>query len=291
MTSATEMVREARTTYLMTGQREARARLDTAMLSNDLTMTVADAMIPLASNQYLEVEWELMTAWSVAGAVVTVERGEEGTTPVAHAQGKVVTINPIFPQSRILAAAQAELASLSSDPTLWKPTVIEFPYNRSDYTYDLGATEISGIAAVDISDGTGNWTPLNLWTLKRGLTGQEGITADCGINIRGGADGRTVRVVAKTPLGSIDSDTTDVETDTGLPSASLLAVGAALRLAAGREIKRTFIEGQGDSRRANEVAPYQTMSSTRNLEALYKRLRGEAQSAINQRYPAKRKRQ
>ena len=291
MTSATEMVREARTTYLMTGQREARARLNTAMAADDLTMALTNAMITPAINQYYEVDWELMTAWSVAGSTVTVERGEEGTTPAIHTQGTVVTINPIFPRSRILAAAQAELTSLSSDPTLWKPTVIELEGSRSDYTYDLGAIDVRGIAAVDIEDGTGNWTPLNMWTLKHGLTGQTGITGDVGLNIRNGVDGRTIRVVAKTPLPQITSTTADIETTTGLPSASLLAVGAALRLAAGREIKRTFIEGQGDTRRANEVQPYQTMGSTRNLEALYKRLRGEAQMALSQKYPARRKRQ
>ena len=290
MTSAAQAIRDARETYLMTGAREARAQLNGAVTDSATTITFDNPMIPLAPNQLLEIDNELMTVWSVSGSVATVLRGDEGTTAAAHADNSVIKINPIFPNARILRAMQAEITSLAADPTLWKPTIVELEYDSSELTYDLGAVDVLGIAAVDTEDDD-DWTPLYRWRLVRGLTGQTGITGDVGINILDGHSGDTIRVVAKTPLAQITATTADVETTVGIPSATLLSVGAALHLAAGREIKRTFIEGQGDTRRANEVPAYQTVNATRNLDALYKRLKADAQRTLAQKYPPRRKRQ
>ena len=290
MTSAAQAIRDARETYLMTGAREARAQLNGAITNSAPTITFDNAIIPIAPNQLLEIDDELMTVWSVSGSVATVHRGDEGTTAVAHADNAIIKINPIFPNARILRAMQAEIASLSADPTLWKPTIVEIEYESSELTYDLGALDVLGIAAVDIEDDD-DWTPLYRWRLVRGLTGQTGITGDAAINILDGRSGDVARVIVKTPLGQITSSTADVESTVGIPSATLLSVGAALHLAAGREIKRTFIEGQGDTRRANEVPAYQTVNSTRSLEALHKRLKADAQRALAQKYPPRRKRQ
>ena len=290
MTSAAQAIRDARETYLMTGAREARAQLNGAVTDSATTITFDNPLIPIAANQLLEIDNELMTVWSVSGSTATVLRGDEGTTPAAHADNSVIKINPIFPNARILRAMQAEITSLAADPTLWKPTIVELEYDSSELTYDLGALDVLGIAAVDTEDDD-DWTPLYRWRLVRGLTGQTGITGDVGINISDGHSGDTIRVVAKTPLAQITATTADVEATVGIPSATLLSVGAALHLAAGREIKRTFIEGQGDTRRANEVPAYQTVNATRNLDALYKRLKADAQRTLAQKYPPRRKRQ
>jgi hypothetical protein len=57
---------------------------------------------------------------------------------------------------------------------------------------------------------------------------------------------------------------------TGIPSSAwdIPPIGAAISLMAGREIKRSFTESQGDSRRAAEVTAGTSTTSVRALIAL-----------------------
>jgi hypothetical protein len=83
----------------------------------------------------------------------------------------------------------------------------------------------------------------------------------------GGYPGQAIRVRYRAPFGSLTALDDDVLADTGLPATAhdLPPLGAAVRLVAGREVKRNFTEAQGEPRRAEEVPPTATLQSSREL--------------------------
>ena len=275
--------------YLMTGQRVSRGRSATAIDDATTTLTLSESTEQVGPNTLLQHDFELMSVWSVTGSALTIERGDYSSTAASIPAGSILQINPIFRRHNVLEAIKMEIASLNADPGIWQPRVVDLTTSGSlADIYDLGAGEVHGVAAVDqLVDDV--WEPVSRWEVKRGLTGKTGITGDAGLQIIGAYSNRPIRAVVKAPLGVVNSTTASVETTTGLANVRLLAVGAAIQMNAGREIKRSFIEHQGSSRRANEVQPFQTLSSGRELQALYKRLKGEAITALNQKYPSRRK--
>jgi hypothetical protein len=81
--------------------------------------------------------------------------------------------------------------------------------------------------------------------------------------------GYNLRVVYRSLLTMPTTTLANVSSTGLLPSAQdLPPIGAAIRLMSGREIKRNFTEGQGDTRRASEVPPGAIMQSSRNLQIL-----------------------
>ena len=292
MTSARELVDRTVEDFLMTGQRELRAKLGADLTASQTNVTLSSVQGSVASGSLLQAGFELMPVWSLSssGSIAEVERGDYGSAAVVHTAGEVVEIDPIFTRMRVLRALQSSVNSLSDEPGIWKPATVTFTPTSSQEVYDLGTVEVRRIVRVS-QLVEGDWIPIDhSWELVHGLTGQTDITGDSGIRLNYYDSNKPVRVVIETPLGSILDSTPDLEETTGLANVSILAVGAALELNAGRAIKRSFIEGQGDSRRANEVAPFQTESSGRELKALYKRLKGEAVSRLTQLYPYRRKR-
>lgn len=290
MTTARQLVDRTIDDFLMTGQRVLRAKVETAINETTTSLELNSIQGSIAETSLLQADFELMNVWSISGTTATVERGDYSTTATTHAAGDIIEVDPVFPRSRILRSLQSAVVSLSDEPGIWKPMVVEFTPTASTEMYDLGTTEVRQVVSVD-QLVSGDWVPLNhAWEVVRGLTGQTGITGDTGLRLNYYQSNYPVRVICETPLTTFDETTTDVETTVGLGNATILAVGAALELNAGRAIKRSFIEGQGDSRRANEVAPYQTENSSRPLQVLYKQLVGQAVTRLSQLYPHKRKR-
>jgi hypothetical protein len=81
--------------------------------------------------------------------------------------------------------------------------------------------------------------------------------------------GYNVRVVYRSVFTMPSTVYANVSSTNLLPSAyDLPPLGAAIRLMEGREIKRSFTEGQGDTRRAGEVAPGAILQSARGLQQM-----------------------
>lgn len=291
MTTARQLVDRTIEDFLMTGQRLLRAKLATGMNASTDQLTFTTLQGSVAEGSMLQIDFELMPVWTLSGSTVTVERGDFGSTPTAHLAGDIIEVDPIFTRQRVLRAIQAEIQSLSDEPGIWTPTIVDLTLAASTEVYDLGANEIRGV--VDVHELVqGDWVPIrSSWELVRGLANKTGFTGDAGLRLNHSVRSTSeVRVICESPLATIDASTTDVETSTGLPNATLLAVGAAIQLNAGRAIKRSFLEHQGDTRRANEVAPYQTENSSRELKALYKTLKEQTITRLSQMYPHRRKR-
>jgi hypothetical protein len=99
----------------------------------------------------------------------------------------------------------------------------------------------------------------------------------------------TVRVRYKAPFTRATSESSDLTTNCFLPTTcdDIVETGVILRMMNGREIKRNFIESQGDTRRADEVPPGATRDSITNLARLRReRIIAEA-ARLKAQYPIK----
>jgi hypothetical protein len=80
----------------------------------------------------------------------------------------------------------------------------------------------------------------------------------------------TLRVVTKREFTRVTAEANDMQTVAFLPVSceDIVEMGVILRMMNGREIKRNFIESQGDTRRSDEVPPGSTRDSLSNIQRL-----------------------
>jgi hypothetical protein len=98
-----------------------------------------------------------------------------------------------------------------------------------------------------------------------------------------------LRVRYKAPFVRATSETSDLTTNCFLPATcdDIVEMGVVLRLMAGREIKRNFTEGQGDTRRPDEVQAGSISQSVTNIQRLRReRIIAEA-GRLKAQYPIK----
>jgi hypothetical protein len=174
-------------------------------------------------------------------------------------------VNPRYFDHQIVAAINEDLSDLSS-MGLFQVKQIEFPYNPARIGYDLtGITDFDQVLEVryetnDQFKGTPR-IPGSMYRLERSY------------------------------LVSENSSTVSLKLfQGGLPASALdlPPLGAALRLGAGREVRRNQQESQGDTRRAEEVAAGAVAGSFRQIAQL-RAARVQAElNAIQARYPAER---
>lgn len=253
---------------------------------NELTGALTDAVTVLTLKHpvqgvgygtYLSVDDELVYVWSVSGSTITVMRGALGTTPEAHATGALVEINPRFPNILILDEAKAEISA-------WPRSL----YRVDARTFQMGA----GDTAVDLSGFQNFYTTLRCYQApassdrdrwpdlahqwKRELPSTNfpsgiGLFLDRAAFVGQGYD---IRVIAACGFDtSTFETTTDLQADVGLtePLEDALKYGVGWRMLAGREAKRTFTEGQGEPRHAEEVPPMHQQQ----LAEQWRRIRNE----------------
>jgi hypothetical protein len=99
----------------------------------------------------------------------------------------------------------------------------------------------------------------------------------------------SLRVRYKSAFTRASSEASDLTTDCLLPATcdDIVELGLAIRMMSAREIKRNFIESQGDTRRSDEVPPGSVRDSFTSLVRL-RRERIAAESArLKVQYPIK----
>jgi hypothetical protein len=96
-----------------------------------------------------------------------------------------------------------------------------------------------------------------------------------------------LRVTYKAPFNKVTQETDNLQTVAGFPLSAedILVMGAEIRLMAPREMKRNFVESQGDTRRANEVPAGAVANSINNMIRLRRdRITAEA-TKLDSQYP------
>ena len=274
MTLGSDWINSTRS-YLMSGYSEERNKLSAAYTAGDTTLTFTYPLGGIRPGARLSIGTNTFYVWSVDGQIATVSGGEDSSTDANAASGTVVKVGPRFTDDEIWKALDSDLSDLSSPSSgLFGIGTLDLTYNAIVNGYDLSSVSdlISIYEVKYLTPGPQMDNPrihTAGWRLNRNaITTQfpSGISLQL---FEPAYPGYNVRIVYRKYFTMPTTTATNVSTSGLLASAyDLPPLGAAIRLMAGREIKRNFTESQGDTRRAGEVAAGAVMQSSRNLQIL-----------------------
>lgn len=258
--------------------REERNTLAVALSdTTGTTVSLGTALGGIVAGSSFEVDTEMMyvTSANPSTNTCTVIRGSDGSTAATHAQGAQVTVNPRFPAFDCFLALNDTLRDLTAS-NYFQMKAVTLTFDAGVFGYNLtGVTDLVDLYTVRIKrSGTQQvWDRVDNFTLHRNMDPAEfASTFALFLYDLPGSNGQPMRVLYKAPFGLLTATSDDVSV-TGLPTSSydVPPIGAALRLLAGREVKRNFTEGAAESRRAGEVPPGAVLGSMRGLQALFDR--------------------
>ena len=275
---------------LMSGTVEERNKVVSAITASSTSIAMQYDLGGIRPGGVIQIDSELIYVWEISSGskTVTVERGWNGTTAVAHAAGAIVTVDPKFPRAQILEAINAELDDLSSPVNgLFQIKTLELNYNGTWSMINLPTTDtIIDLVSVSLRYIATDYPKIRRCRLIRDLPNDD---FNSGYGIRFDEQVRAGRmvIVYKAPFTNVTSETQNIQNITGLPSSceDILMMGAQIRLVSPREVKRNFTESQGDTRRAEEV-PFGSVTGSVNQIIRMRRDRIIAESAkLKRQYP------
>ena len=275
---------------LLSGTVEERNKLATTVTSADTSIVLSYDLGGFREGSVIEIESELMYVWESATATktLTVQRGYDGTTAAAHTAGALATVNPRFPRQQMLDALNSDIDDLSSTVNgLFRVVAQDISYNGSDRQLNItSATGIIDLLDVRLRYLADDYPVIRNVRLQRNLP-----TADFASGFAIVFDqpvmAGTLRVVTKREFTRATTEASDLQSVCFVPQSceDILEMGVILRMMNGREIKRNFIESQGDTRRSDEVPAGSTRDSLTNIQRL-RRERIVAEAArLKQQYP------
>jgi hypothetical protein len=275
---------------LLSGLVEERNKLAVALNATGTTATFTYELKAIREGAIVEVDSELLYVWdvNVANKTATVERGFNGTTAAAHTSGTICTINPRFPRNQIMEAFNDDLADLSSPMNgLYRVKSLDISYNGSDTMINLpSVNDVIELIEVRLRYKSDDYPMIRRTSIIRNLP-----TTDFGSGIALKFNEATrsgnLRVTYKAPFNKVTQETDNLQTVAGFPLSAedILVMGAEIRLMAPREMKRNFVESQGDTRRANEVPAGAVANSINNMIRLRRdRITAEA-TKLDSQYP------
>ena len=275
--------------HLLAGTVEERNKIASSLNTSVTSVPVSYSLNSLTEQTVFEIESELFYIWEVdtANKTLTVERGYGGTTVASHSSGATLTVNPKFPRWQILNALNDELADLSSPMNgLYQMKTVDLSYNGSDRMVNLtNTTDIIDLYDVRLRYLSDDYPVIRNVRLMRDMPTTDFASGSV-LVLDSDVLAGTLRVSYKAPYTSFTSESSTL-TSTGASStlADLLVIGAQIRMLAAREVKRNFIESQGDTRRSDEVPAGAMNASVTNLLRL-KRDRVQAEAArLARQYP------
>ena len=258
---------------LLSGTVEARNKLASTVNSSATSIVCTYALEGLRAGQIFEIESEVFYIWAAdtTTKTLTVERGFNGTTAAAHTAGAIVTVNPRFPRAQVLEAINDEVLDLSSPINgLFQVKAVNFTYNGTDRMINLtSATDVIDILNVSVRYLSDDYPIARKVKLVRDLPTDD-FASGFALKFDQAVYPGRLRIVYKAPYSSVTTEATNLNTDCGIQESieDIVVIGTQLRLMAPREIKRNFVESQGDTRRAEEVASGAITNSATALRQL-----------------------
>jgi hypothetical protein len=277
---------------MLAGVVEERNKLASSLDDSTTSVVLSYDLGGFRAGSVFEIESELFYVWeaNTASKTLTVERGYGGTTAAAHSANVLVTLNPRFPRAQMFDAVNAELDDLSSTMNgLFRVVTVDLTYNGSDRQINVtSASSIIELLDVRLRYQADDYPVIHSARLQTGLPTTDfasGYTLVLDEPVMAG----TLRVRYKAPFTRATAESSDLTTNCFLPTTcdDIVETGVILRMMNGREIKRSFIESQGDTRRADEVPPGASRDSVTNLARLRReRIIAEA-ARLKAQYPIK----
>jgi hypothetical protein len=244
----------------------------------------------LRAGTVFEIGSELVYVWEATSGnkTLTVERGYGGTTATAHSSGAIVTLNPRFPKAQMLEALNQDIDDMSSPLNgLFRVVATDVDYNGADRQIDLtGATSIIDLLDVRLRYLDSDYPVIRKVRLQRDLPTSDfpsGFALVFDESVMAGS----LRVRYKAPFARVSAIGDSLQSVANLPITmeDILEMGVMSRMLSTREVKRNFIESQGDTRRSDEVPPGAMRDSFSNILRLRRdRIIAEAAKLARQ-YP------
>ena len=275
---------------LLSGTIEERNKLSATVDSDDTSFVMSYDLAGLRAGTVFEIDSELVYIWeAVSGSkTLTVERGYMGTTAASHTAGAVVTLNPRFPKAQMLEALNQDIDDLSSPLNgLFRVVSTSIDYNGSDRQTDLtGATSVIDLIDVRLRYLDSDYPVIRATRLQRDLPTAD-FPSGFAIVFDESVMAGSLRVRYKAPFSRVSALTDSLQSVANVSTTmeDILELGVMSRVLSVREVKRNFIESQGDTRRSDEVGAGAMRDSFSNILRLRRdRIIAEAAKLARQ-YP------
>lgn len=255
---------------LLSGTVEERNKLSASINAGDTTVVASYDLAGLRAGTVFEIDSELFYVWEATSGTktLTVERGYAGTTAASHSSGAIISLNPRFPRAQMLEALNQDIDDLSSPANgLFRVVSTDITYNGSDRQIDLtGATDVIDLIDVRLRYLADDYPVLRGCRLQRNLPTSD-FPSGFAIVFDEGTIAGSLRVRYKAPFTRASSVSSDIQTVCFVPQSmeDILEMGVMIRMLQTREVKRNFIESQGDTRRSDEVPPGAIRDSFSNI--------------------------
>ena len=275
---------------LLSGIIEERNKLATSVDSDDTSFVMSYELGALRVGAVFEIDSELCYVWesTVGNKTLVVERGYAGTTAASHSAGAIVTINPRFTKAQMLDALNQDIEDLSSPVNgLFRVITTDISYNGSDRQINLtGASSVIDLIDVRLRYLSDDHPTIHNVRLSRDLPTTD-FASGFAITFDEGTMAGSLRIRYKAPFVRVSTLTDSLQSVSYIPTSmeDILEMGVMYRMLSTREVKRNFIESQGDTRRADEVPPGAMRDSFGNILRLRRdRIAAEA-ARLKRQYP------
>lgn len=284
MPTARDWVSEARG-HLMSGYQEELNRIEVAMDASQVLVNLAFDPKALSQGTVISIDLEDMYVWQVAAKQLTVERGFNGTAKTAHAINSLTLIRPKFTPARIFKALNDSIGELSSpDNGLFQVKTTDVPYNPVKGFYNLPGDMLTPIE-VYYYDGLSDVHPVRQWDFIRGQDAAV-VASGQALRVWDGVPGANLRVLYKARYVRFTTLDDDVAVSGLDPEQyDIPPLGAAVRLVPPRDVKRSFSEAQGESRRGGEVPPGAARQAVSGIAAIYQQRIAQERTVLQAKYP------
>lgn len=243
---------------LLSGTVEEQNKLNLAVDSDDTSFVMSYDLAGMRSGTVIEIDSELVYIWEASSGnkTISVERGYAGTTATSHSAGAIVKLNPRFPKAQMLDALNQDIDDLASPLNgLFKVVTVTLSYNGSDRQIDLtGATNVIDLIDVRLRYLNDDFPYVSKTKLQRDLPTSD-FPSGFAVVFNEPLMSGDLRVRYKAPFSRVSSISDNIQSVAGIPASmeDILEMGVMSRMLSTREVKRNFIESQGDTRRSEEV--------------------------------------
>lgn len=274
---------------------ESKSSLLTALDTVQTTVTVADP--DRMSAGLAEIDDELVEVSSIDATtgVVTMYpwgRGQQSTTPTAHAINTRITVTPRWPRSRVKKVINEIISGVW--PDLFAVRTFNLT-SRSDLRdeYEVPA-DVRRILTLRWNDPVLGWQNVPGWRVNQGVDTTDGFTTGTTVEIDSGMvwPGYPIRGVYAAEPTPLVNDADDYATVTGLPdgSSDLICLGAAARLVLSADLSRTQLFTVEHQQRTDAQGAGSGAAASRYLMQLYQvRLQAE-RARLFEKYPIRQRR-
>lgn len=279
MTTYNDVIEECRN-YLMTSQPDRINVLDVGItaIANTLVMRHPNKGVSEGSRIVIDLEEIHVVEVATTGSTstLTVIRGIGGSIGAVHDADDIIYINPQFSTFRISKAINQGLDNLSAEGLFQMRSAV-LQTNLITLGYEVtGTTDFIDVWRVKF-DTVGT---LNNWPVLR----PDQYWVDIGANVTDFPSGvalflresvahspQSLQIDYRSGFAHLVATGDDILTTTGLHTEAhdLPALYGAIRLLAGREVKRSFLNQQPEPRRQEEVPAGAANQSMRPLLEIY----------------------